>query len=176
MKFVALTFFVVFTCLCSAIDLATQLTVSRIDYDLPELVKPAGPDSLVFRVFIRHALSESGYAVDGLLKFSKHGEVSGALTLVEPTSREDNSRTFILSRLQAQVVYGWFSNAKFLDLQSPESLQTPVLDGGVILIEGYHGTRYFRFHRNSGDSPQSATFFENVESFRIWKEEATHEQ
>jgi hypothetical protein len=174
MKLAALIVSLAATSACFAVDLATGLTVARIDYDLPALEKPTAPDSFAFRAFIRLALSSDGYAVQGSLTIPEVGEAGGVLTLVERTSREEKSRTFALTPSQARVVFGWFTDAKFLDPKIGEIVETAVLDGDEILIEGFFKGRYFCLRRNSGDSPVSAVFFRHIETFRVWKEEPNH--
>ena len=171
MKFAALTVFLAATSACGAADLATQLTVARIDYDLPAFEKPATKDSFVFRMFIQLALSDISYAVECALNIPEGGEAGGSLTLVERSGQDRTSRSFALSHAQAREVFGWFSDAKFLDPKIAEVVEVQVLDGDGMLIEGFVGGRYFRVHRNSGDSASSAVFFRRVEMFRTWKEE-----
>lgn len=171
MKRVASILFAIAASASGATDLATRLEVARIDYDLPALEKPAGSDSLALRIFIQPALAYSAYALDGLLRVPEVGESGGSLTLVERTSQEGKKRVFALTHLQAREIFSWFHDAAFLVPKTKETIDTAVLDGDEMLIEGYFRGRYFRFRRNSGDSTASAAFFRSVNAFRIWKEE-----
>lgn len=176
MKLLTLIIFVAATSIAGAVDLATQLTVARIDYDLPALETSTGQDALTFRIFVQPALSDESYAVEGALKIPEAGEAGGSLTLIERGSRERKNRVFVLTHSQAQEVYGWFVDAKFLDPTTEEDLKAPVLDGDEMLIEGFVGGRYFRIRRNSGDSSGSSAFFKRVELFRTWKEEPNQQK
>lgn len=113
MKLVALILFMVAASVCGAADVATQLEVARIDYDLPALKKQPDTESFAFRIFIQPALSDRGYAVDGTLTIPRVGEAGGSLKLVERTSREPMSRAFTLTHLQAREVYCWFRRRLF---------------------------------------------------------------
>ncbi len=170
MKLAALLVFLASASTSGAIDIATQLTVARIDYDLPALEKPVELDSFVFRIFIRPALSDSSYAFDGKLRNSESGGAAGSLTLIERAPSKMKSYTFVLTDSQAREVHGWFSDAKFLDPKTAEASSATVLDGDEILIEGFVGGRYFRIYRNSGDSAASAAFFRRAQAFRILKD------
>ncbi len=171
MKFAVLILLSAVTSTCCAADLATELTVARIDYDLPAFEQPKAKASLSFRIFIRQALSDDGFAVEGTLLLPENGEAGGSLSLVEKDAQERKRRTFVLTHAQAREVFSWFSDAGFLDPKVVETNEAPLLDGDEMHLEGFVGSRYFRVRRNSGDSPASAAFIKRVVLFRTWTEE-----
>ncbi|HWA28605.1 MAG TPA: hypothetical protein VG734_23350 [Lacunisphaera sp.] len=175
MKLSAILIFAVLASACRGTDLPTALIVLRTDFDLEVLHATADKGAFSFRAYVLPSLSPTKYAIDGKLTLPQIGEATGSLTLVVADGPERRVRTFRLTHAQARDVYAWFSEAEFLDPKTPETVSIPVLDGIDLLIEGYVNGRYFRFQRNSGDSPISEKFFRRLDAFRIWKEEETNQ-
>ena len=171
MKLIALILLIAGTHVCHASKIVTAFDVARIDYDLAAFENPNDPSSFSFRVYVAPAFPDGGYVIEGLLKVPKIGEAQGALTLTEKHRNEVTSRRFILTEIQSREAYRWFQDAKLLEQTVAESVDTLVLGGVEILIEGYNCGRYFHLRRNSGDSQSSAALFRNIEIFRIWKNE-----
>jgi hypothetical protein len=150
--------------------LEEEIATFRKDYEVEIPQKPASDCSLSFQVFIRPELRlRRAYFVGGRLYFPGKGDAHGVIVMRYAKDEKIAEERWDLSATQAGEVYGWFSDAKFLDPKTSRDVPPRVLDGVDICVDGYVEGRNFRLRRNSGDSLSTEGFYLRVEAFRIWK-------